>query len=160
MKKSIIYLGLVALSFTNNIVANELKEQNVDIQQDLNARVFENVLKENKISSYNHNLSVNSDLNYISDTAFFDPNTVINTGYNKSVEEIITENKLVIENKEEIYQPISLEKTIEDSVNENNQIIESDISNEVYPLDFEIINRTIQLIKSTNNATIIIDLKL
>jgi hypothetical protein len=33
-----------------------------------------------------------------------------------------------------------LEKTIEDSIIEFNQIIESTISNEVYPLDLEVIN--------------------
>jgi hypothetical protein len=65
---------------------------------------------------------------------------VVKSSNVKTVEEIISENNLVTESKEDVYQPITLEKTIEDSIIEFNQIIESTISNEVYPLDLEVIN--------------------
>ena len=53
MKTTIIYLGLVALSFTNTIAANELKEQDFDKQQELTTLVLDNVLQENVLVATN-----------------------------------------------------------------------------------------------------------
>jgi hypothetical protein len=161
MKTTIIYLGLVALSFTNTIAANELKEQDFDKQQELTTLVLDNVFQENSLVATNQEFLKNIEESLTNDTIIFDPNSVVKSSFKKTVEEIIIENKLVTETKEEDYQPISLERTIEESIAEYNQIIESNDTNEVYPLDFEKINRAIQCVKVSNsNATITIDLKL
>ena len=161
MKTTIIYLGLVALSFTNTIAANELKQQTFDKQQELTAVVPENILQENGLIAKNQEFSKNIVAIDTNDTAIFNPSSVIKSSNVKTVEEIISENNLVTESPEDVYQPITLEKTIEESITEFNQIIESNDTNEVYPLDFEKINRSLQCIKVSNNkATVIIDLKL
>lgn len=91
----------------------------------------------------------------------FNPNSVITTTYVKTIEDMIAENKLITESQEETVQPFSLETTIEDRIAEDNQIIESTISKEFFPLDFEKINHKIQCVKVyNNNATITVDLKL
>ena len=41
---------------------------------------------------------------------------------------------------EVLYQPLTIDTTIEDFIRINNQIIDSTINNEVYPLDFNKIN--------------------
>ena len=161
MKTTIIYLGLVALSFTNTIAAYELKAQTFNKQQELTAVVSENILQENGPIAKNQEFSKNIEGIDTNDTAIFNPSSVIKSFNVKTVEEIISENDLVIEATENIYQPITLEKTFEETITEFNQIIESNDINEVYPLDFEKINSLIQCIKVlNNNATIIKDLKL
>lgn len=140
MKTTIIFLGVAALSFTNTIAANELKEQTFDKQQEFTAVVLENILQENGQFAKNQEFSKNIEGINTNDTAIFNPSSVVKSSNVKTVEEIISENNLVTESTEDVYQPITLEKTIEDSIVEFNQIIESTISNEVYPLDFEVIN--------------------
>ena len=44
----------------------------------------------------------------------------------------------------ENFLPLSIERTIEDYISEENKIIESNISNEVYPLDFKKINPSVK----------------
>lgn len=139
MKTTIIFLGLAALSFTNTIVAKESKQQNFNLQQVTTSVIFQNSLQEGIVISSNEENLINNGV-AVSDIPFFDPSSVVKSSNLKTVEEIISENNLVIEAIEEVYQPISLERTIEDSIAENNEIIESTISNEVYPLDFEVIN--------------------
>ena len=150
MKSTIIFLGLVALTFTNAKAANEFKSQDLD-QQELttlnveNTQEFSNCIVENNTR----------------DTVIFNPTSVIKTIYVKTVEEIIAENKLISESQEETVQPLSLETTIEDKITEDNQIIESSILKEFLPLDFEKINSKIQCVKVyNNNNTITADLKL
>lgn len=95
------------------------------------------------------------------EVTIFNPNSVLETNYSKSATEIIAENKLVIDNKEEEYKPLCIETRLEDKINEDNQIIESQISNEEYPLDFEKINHSNECAKVyNNNPTISIDIKL
>jgi hypothetical protein len=67
---------------------------------------------------------------------------IISSHYKKSIEEIIKEDKQITESKEELFQPLSIEPTIEDYIRMNNQIIDSTLSDEVYPLDFELINQS------------------
>ncbi|MEO5775513.1 MAG: hypothetical protein ABIQ27_01330 [Flavobacterium sp.] len=146
MKTTIIFLGLVALSFTTANAANEFKTQ--DFQQ-----------QENQLVSLNQEFSNCEDT--ANDTAIFNPASVIKTTYVKTTEDVIAENKSITESQEEITQPLSLETTLEDRIAEDNQIIESAISNEFFPLDFEKINRKIQCVKVYNNdAAIMVDLKL
>jgi hypothetical protein len=159
MKTTIIFLGLAALSFTNTIVAKESKQQNFNLQQVTTSVIFQNSLQEGIVISSNEENLINNGV-AVSDIPFFDPCSVVKSSNLKTVEEIISENNLVIEATEEVYQPISLERIIEDSIAENNEIIESTISNEVYPLDFEKINQTTNGSQINNNAIKTTDIKL
>ena len=62
------------------------------------------------------------------------------TEVSEEIEEVIEENKKITESPEEEYLPLNLGLSIEEMINLDNQIIESTISNEVYPLNFEVIN--------------------
>lgn len=145
MKSTIIILGLVVLSFTNANATTEFENQFLD-QQESASLILE---------------SSNSGVSNEAEAIIFDPKSVITTTYVKTMEEVIAENKLITETKEEMTQPLSIATTIEDKIAEDNQIIESTVSNEVFPLDFEKINSKIQSVKVyNNNATITIDIKL
>ena len=146
MKNSIIILGLVVLSFTNANATTEFETQVLD-QQESATLILET--------------SGNNEVSDETDTTIFNPASVIETTYVKTIEDVIAENKLITESQDETVQHLSLETTIEDRISEDNQIIESTISNEFFPLDFEKINSKIQCVKVyNNNPTIIVDLKL
>lgn len=66
--------------------------------------------------------------------------TFIASNYKKSIEEIIEENKKITESKDEVYQPLNFDRDLEDMIRLDNQIIDSNLTDEFYPLDFEIIN--------------------
>lgn len=146
MKTTIIFLGLVALSFTNANATTQFETQVLDQQE--SATLILDASSDNEVSNEN-------------DTAIFNPATVIETVYVKTIEDVIAENNLVTESKEETIQPLSLETTVEDRIAEDNQIIESTISKDFFPLDFEKINSKIQCAKIYNsNPTIKVDIKL
>lgn len=145
MKSTIIILGLVVLSFTNANAATEFENQFLD-QQESASLILE---------------SSNTGVSNETETTIFDPKSVITTTYVKTIEEVLAENKLITESKEEAFQPLYLATTIEDRIAEDNQIIESTVSNEVFPLDFEKINSKIQCVRAQNNsANITVDIKL
>jgi len=122
MKSTIIFLGLVALSFTNANATTEFETQVLD-QQESATLILESSNK-NEVS------------NEI-DTAIFNPASVVETTYVKTIEDEINENKLITESQDQTVQYLSSETTLEDQMYEDNQIIESTITNEFYPLDFE-----------------------
>ena len=145
-KIAIIFLGLVALSFTNANATTEFETQVLD--QEESATLILETSNNNEVSNE-------------TDTEIFNPASVIETTYVKTIEDVIAENKLITESQDETIQHLSLETTIEDRISEDNQIIESTISNEFFPLDFEKINNKIQCVKVYNdNPSITLDLKL
>lgn len=145
MKSSIIFLGLVALSFTNANATTKFETEVLD-QQESATLILE---------------ASNNEVSNETDTTVFNPNSVIKTTYVKTIEDVIAENKLITETKEEAIQPLELNTALEDRINEDNQIIESTISNEFSPLDFQKINSKTQCSKVyNNNAAITVDLKL
>ena len=144
MKTTIIFLGLIALSFTNANAATKFETEVLD-QQESATLILE---------------TSNNEVSNEKDTTVFNPNSVIKTTYVKTIEEVIAENKLITESKEEAIQPLSLDTTMEDRINEDNQIIESTISKEFSPLDFQKINSKTQCKVYNNNAAITVDLKL
>lgn len=145
MKSTIIILGLVVLSFTNANAATEFENQVLD-QQESVSLIFE---------------SSDTGVSNETETTIFDPKSVITTTYAKSLEEVIAENKLITEAKEEMVQPLSIATTIEDRIAEDKQIIESTVSDEVFPLDFKKINSKIQCINVyKKNTSITVDIKL
>ncbi len=150
-KISIIFLGLIALSFTTAKAANNFKSQDLDQQEFTTLNV--------KITKQ-HN-SINNSESNTSDTTIFNPASVIKNGYVKTNEDVIKENKLITESQEEVVRHLALEKTPEDQIAEDNQIIQSTVSKEVFPLDFEKINSKMQCVKVKNsNAFITAGIKL
>jgi hypothetical protein len=146
MKSSIIILGLVALSCTNANATTEFETQVLD-QQESATLILET--------------SSNNEVSNETDTAIFNPASVIETIYVKTIEDVIAENKLITGSQDETLQYLSIETAIEDRISEDNQIIESTTTNEFSPLDFEKINSKIQCVKAyNNNPAITVDLKL
>lgn len=139
MKTSIIFLGLVALTLTTSNATNTFKSQDINLQE-LTTITVANNQQESQSAFLNKSYSNRIIEINRSETVIFDPSTVVNTTYKKSIEDIIAENKLITESNEDISTPLYIETTTEDKIEEQNQIIESTISNEVYPLDFEVIN--------------------
>jgi hypothetical protein len=158
MKTTIIILGLVALSFTNANATTEFEAQVLDQQE--SATVNVESTQQSQLVFVNEEISNNTGESGNADTAVFDPKSVMEAAYTKTVEEIIAEEKLITESKEMPFQPLSLDYTLEDRVEENNQIIDGVITNEVFPLDFEKINGNIQCAKMNNSALKATDLKL
>ena len=151
MKSTIIILGLVALTFTTAQAANEFKSQDLDQQESATLNV-ENTQEQNQLAFVNEENE--------NETTVFSPDSVIKSTYVKTVEDIITENKSITEAQEEITQPLSFETTLEDRITEDNQIIESTVSNELFPLDFDKINHTVKCENVNKNAIKTADLKL
>jgi hypothetical protein len=160
MKSTIIFLGLVALTFTTNVNAtNEFKIQDLN-QQEITTFSVDIAQQQNQLACVTAEVNTSGE-NTSEDAVIFSPITVIKKTYTKTVEEVITENKLITETNEESIQPLTIATTVVDRIAEDNQIIESTISNEVYPLNFEKINRSVKSTKvSNNNLAITVDLKL
>jgi stage III sporulation protein SpoIIIAA len=160
MKSTIILLVLVALTFTTNAKAtNEFKVQDLN-QQEVTTFNVEIAQQQDQLACVNDVVNTTCE-NTTEDTVIFSPNTVLKTTYIKTVEEVIAENKLITETKEESIQPLSIATTKVDQIAEDNKIIESVISNEVYSLDFEKINRSVKNTKTTNNnLAVSVDIKL
>ena len=154
MKSSIIFLGLVALSFNTTNAANAFKSANLD-QQEFATISVDNNQQESKIVFADSSRSIVG-----VDTVIFNPSSVIKTVYVKTTEELIAENNLITQNTEVEAQPLSVDFTIENQIAEDNQIIERTILNVTYPLDFEKINHNLKRIKVSNNEAITADIKL
>ncbi len=158
MKTTIIILGLAALSFTSVNATTEFETYVLD-QQESASTIVEHS-QQNQLAFVNEEIAGNTGESANADNTVFDPRSVINTTYTRTVEDIIAEDKLITESKEIAFQPLSLDYTVEDRIEEDNQIIESNLSNEVYPLDFDRINRTAPSVKINNAALKNSDLKL
>lgn len=144
MKTSIIFLGLVALSFTNANAATEFDTQVLDQQE--SATLILGTSDSNEVANE-------------TETTVFNPGSVIESNV-KSAEDIIAEDKLITQSQAEEFQPLSVDTTTGEKISEDNQIIENSVSDEVYPLNFEKINRAIKSVRVYNNAAITVDLKL
>jgi hypothetical protein len=145
MRTSIAFLGLIALSFTNANAITAFETQVLDQQE--SATLIVQTSNNNEVADG-------------TDTTVFNPNSVIQSTYVKSVEEIIAENKLITQSQEDKVHPLSIQVSDEETIAEDNQIIESNVSEEVYPLNFEKINRTVKSVRVDNNTAITVDLKL
>lgn len=160
MKTTIIFLGLAVLGFNNNITANELNAQDL-VQQDLTTVGVENTQNQCQLILVKNENSRFVIENTGEEAAIFNPASVIKSTYNKTLEEVISENKLVTDTCDDVYQPIALEMSPEDRIAERNQIVESNVDNEYYPLDFEKINRLLKNNKpANNNMAVTADLRL
>ena len=135
MKTTIAYLGILVTMFVNTAVANEIvKDQNFDQDTtesniDSVANTFEVTLKKQVVNS---------------ESEFIFTNLITN----RTIEEIIEEDKKITEFQDEDTQPLITNTTSKETIKENNQIIESTFTDEVYPLDFELIKKYENALKS------------
>jgi hypothetical protein len=145
MKTSIIYLGILTLiGVAKGMSASNFKAQD-SFQQEITA-VTENsgiismpVMYTFEISSANEVENTNVAVNQ-KDT--IELNSLI-----RSIEDVIAEDKLITDAQEVVYQPITIDRSLENTINENQQIIDCHKCNEYYPLDFDRINDSIQCVK-------------
>lgn len=150
MKSTIIILGIAALSFNYSTAANALKDQNANQQEisvisaDSTQQIFSASVTQNQSTAGIDSTAEESQV--------FNPTAVINAAYTKPIEAVVNENKLITDSQEETNQPLSIDKTQQDYINEANQIIESNPNNQVFPLDFEAINQAVKNEKKNHNA--------
>lgn len=122
MKATFIYFGILGVLISNSVFANDWsKEQN-------------NPKSSSTVS--NTKIFKKPTLDFESDTL-----VTMTAVYKKSIEEIIAEDNKIIESEIEINVYSATETMIEMIIKEDNQIIESNITNEVFPLDFDNINK-------------------
>lgn len=156
MKTTFIYLGIAIIALTTKGNATQIKFQGLDKQKI--TIINDDSLKQNKsLVALNKSPKTTSDSE---GSVIFYPDTVLNSNKVITIKDVIAENKLVIDNQEEEYQPLSIEFSVEDIINENNRIIESQLTTDEYYLDFEKINCSPNCFQMNNNAIKTTDLKL
>lgn len=140
MKTTIIYLGILATMFVNTAVANGIAKENQNQNFDQDATVS----------------SLDSGVNFVEIT-FKKPVITseievslsdLVSNQTKSIEEIIEEDKKITDYNYKEYQLLFIDRTIEEVINEDNQIIENTLTNEEYPLNFELIKKYENALKS------------
>lgn len=131
-KSTIIYLGILASMFVNTTVANGIEK--VQNQNDDQVSVVSNL----DTTSENYEVTLKKpEVTLEVEISFTD--LAINTI--KSDEEIIREDKVITEFTEELVQPLVIDRTIEEVIKDDKQIIESNLTDETFPLDFELIRK-------------------
>jgi hypothetical protein len=148
MKKSIIYLGILVISFSSFTVrSNQFNSKFINNYIALNNEI---VNQENSITSVDNVNKVKSEKVYykVEDSTLLEVNAIFGSHYEKSIDEIIIEDNsiigtqiekpeylvyLAIINNEVIdisidnVQFVSLNKSIDDIIAEDKEIVESDL---------------------------------
>lgn len=138
MKSTIITLGIAGLCCTTAFAATAASGQTAC--HDKGTQELANSTKQINWVATNQE-AVNSGLtNNSEETVFFSPTAVLKVAQGKSIEETVRENKLITESQEQTAQPLSIEKTQRDYINEDNQIIESHPNVQAFPLALKAIN--------------------
>jgi hypothetical protein len=160
MKTTIIFLGLAVLNFTNGKAANELNAQDL-VQQEVTTVGVDNAQQQNQLVLVNKEISKINFENTSGEAVVFNQKAATNSTSAKALDQVIAEDKLITGCEEEVSESTLLDISFEEVILEGNQIIESNPDNEVYPLDFEKINRLLKNNKAcNNNMAVTIDLKL
>lgn len=138
MKNSIIYLG-IALVLCISSNGTNITKSNQDLHQ-LHNSIGNEIEKEN-FSKKKTNTDKEKNLPTIEENTVFYPETVLGAYQPKSIQEIIAENNIVIEsNATNDFYPLDFDNLIGEQIAQDNAIIDSKITNDFQPLDFEIIN--------------------
>ncbi|SFB24336.1 hypothetical protein SAMN05660845_2248 [Flavobacterium swingsii] len=148
MKKSIVYLGILVISFSSFTVrSNQFNSKFINNYIALNNEI---VNQENSITSVDNVNKVKSEKVYykVEDSTLLEVNAIFGSHYEKSIDEIIIEDNsiigtqiekpeylvyLAIINNEVIdisidnVQFVSLNKSIDDIIAEDKEIVESDL---------------------------------
>ena len=157
MKNSVLILGVALVSFST--ISNAKNTVTLPYQS------LENIIVSDDIIETQNNAAGKFEKPFLAEEAdVFNPETVI--AYNpKTIEENITEGDKIVESMREIIaqsdlitentssdkiSPLYIERTISDEITEMELIIESNITNEVKPLDFKKINGDSIMINSIN----------
>lgn len=146
--KKLITLGIALFAYVNNATAETTLVQGVNANTTTvaaaKAQQFENMLSE-KASQ--------PKFSPVEDKTVLIPESVIETSYKKSVEEIIAEDHQITESTltNEGYIFLTFETTAEEVIAQDNQIIDSAIVTEVHPL---FLDRTIEDVIAEGNAII------
>lgn len=140
MKTSIKILGILVLGFINvsTISASEIFTEQLKNEQLITAFVNDNQFEDSSIVNV--------------EPFYFSPSNVLAT-YHSSILDEIKEDNQIIDAEIIEFQPLCIERTIEDVIFEDNQIIESTETTISYPLDFEKINKNLNRIPKSNNIT-------
>lgn len=150
MKKSIIYLGILATMFMNASFANK-----IEVQQQNQLTDIVKVAGTTEPSISAENGLTKPKINLESQSKIKETIAVISSNYKKTIEEVIQEDKKITDSQQEIYQPLNLGFTIDEIIKFDNQVIDNTIPNEVYLLNFQMINSNSNSIKTNE----FIDLK-
>jgi len=142
MKSTIITFGIAALCFNTTFAANASSGKTASQEEGTFERA--NATKQIHWTAANQEVLNTGLTNNSEETAFFSPTTVLAVGHAKSIEEMVLENKLIIDSQEQVAQPLSIEKTQRDYINEDNQIIDSNPNVPAFPLEFEVINHRLK----------------
>lgn len=137
MKKSIIYLGIFASMCINTSYAKALELE----QQSIGTEVSRTESNSDLTATSEKNLS-KPIVTLESERKVMESIEMISSHYKKTIEEIIEVDQKITDYNEPIYQPLSIEPTIEDYIRLNNQIIDSNNTNEILPINFELIEQS------------------
>ena len=177
MKNSIIYLGLALVTLFQNANAETTLVKgvstDVSIATAVKAEQYQKALLAEIVPG-------NKKMAPVDDTTIINPESVIVMPTQKSVEDVIAEDRKITESKivndgmlyfserstEEIIaadnqiidsnisyeiQLVFIERSVEDQIAADNSIIESNVPSEAQALDFDQINRNSVLVKQTDS---------
>ena len=149
MKKSIIYLGILVITFSSfTLRSNQFNNKFINNDIALNTEI---VNQKNSITSVDNFNKIKAEKVYykVEDSTLLEINTIFGSHYEKSIDEIIIENNSIIGTQIEkpeylVYytiinnavidisidnvQFVSLNKSIDDIIAEDKEILESDLS--------------------------------
>lgn len=150
MKTTIVYLGILSTMFINmtsaNIVAKEQQNYETEIANSAIVQILKSDLafENNSVTIKKPTINIDAEISVMDSLAKI---MVVPD----SIEASIEEDKKITESQEVLFQPIYFDRTVDEIINEDNQIIESDVINEVYILDFELINKMDSTSKNERN---------
>jgi hypothetical protein len=136
MKSSIVYLGILATVFTSASYATANQQQQ-SVRLELTASQVQSTPVLNKPA-----IPAESVQTITQSVATMTTNII------KPVEQIIQENKLITDTPNEVYQPLTIDTSFDDRIQIDNQIIDNNQADEVYPLNFDYYNQGQILINS------------
>ena len=135
MKSSIVYLGILATLFTSASYATATQQQTIHLelattQQQITPILNKPAIPVDSVQSISHAVAT------------------MTTIHVKPVEQIIQENKLITDTPTELYQPLTVDTTFDYRIQIDNQIIDNNQTDEVYPLNFNYYNQSQNIINS------------
>ncbi len=149
MKSTALYLGIFATLLSTFTHANSVEREEQKETNDITSIQV-------SVNPINKNSNLKKQIVQLEDEIKFMDSLAMNVSKNEqAIQYIIEENKKITESAEEIVQPLYINQTIEEVIKEDNQIIESNLADELFLLDFEVINKSQNAIKNEtfiNNA--------
>ncbi|MES2746959.1 MAG: hypothetical protein V4648_01195 [Bacteroidota bacterium] len=135
MKTTTIYLGVLTTLFSTFTFATTIERDDQNVETEVTRT---NVINNSDVTTSDLKKPV---LNLEDEIKFMDSIATFSVENQKVIVNTILENERIIESQEEINPSLFFDRSIEEIIKEDNQIIESNLVNEMYPLDFELIKR-------------------